>query len=105
MRHDLLWRAEHAQLPRRVVQEALWATAVASVAFVWWLASTLQALEPPQRLQTGGINVLRLLYPIRPIASVPPLPPTPVAFLRVRDEFLLRPPPPPPPPPPEPPWR
>ncbi len=104
MRHDLFWRAEHAHLPRRVVQEALWATAVASVAFVWWLASTLQALEPPPRLQTGGINVLRLLYPIRPIASVPPLPPTPVVF--VRAEFVVRPPPPPPPPPPpEPPWR
>jgi hypothetical protein len=101
MRHDLCWRAEHADLPRHVMREALWATAIASVVFVWWLASTLQALEPPPRLQTGGINVLRLLYPIRPIVSVPPLPPTPVAFVRV--EFAVR--PPPPPPPPAPPWR
>jgi hypothetical protein len=105
MRNDLLWRAEHAHVPRRVVQEALWATAAASVVFVWWLASTLQALEPPQRLQTGGINVVRLLYPIRPFASVPPLPPPPIEFARLRAEFILRPPPPPPPPPPKPAWR
>ncbi len=107
IRNDLFWRAEHARVPHRIFREALWATAVASIVFVWWLASSLQALEPPPSLRTGGIDVMRLLYPLRPIADVPPAPPMPREFARLRNGFKLRPrlPPPPPPPPPDSAWR
>jgi len=44
VRNDLFWRAEHARVPARIFREALWATAAASIVFVWWLASSLQAL-------------------------------------------------------------
>jgi hypothetical protein len=56
-------------------------------------------------MQTGGIDVVRLLYPIRPLASVPPLPPMPIEFVRLRTHVIVRLPPPPPPPPPKPAWR
>jgi hypothetical protein len=95
IRDDLVWRAEHVRVP--LVQQALWVTAAASVVLVWWVASTLQAVEPPQM---AGINVMRLLYPIQPVASVPTPPRPPIEFVRAR--FVVRP---PPPPPPYPPWR
>jgi hypothetical protein len=100
IRHDLLWRAEHVRVRSPLMQQALWVTAAASVVFVWWLASTLQAVEAPRM---AGINVMRLLYPIQPLASVPTPPRPPIEFVRAR--FVVRPPPPPPPPPPYPPWR
>jgi hypothetical protein len=118
---DLGWRAEHARFAHRIVQDALWAAAVASIVFVWWLASTLQALEPPERLRTGGIDVMRLIYPFPAIANVPHLPPPPREFARLSTkalivrvppphefmrlsakELIVRLPPPPPPPPPKP---
>ena len=107
VRNDLFWRAEQARAPRYIVGDALWATAAASLVFVWWLASALQALEPPPALRTGGINVMRLLYPIRPVPEVPPAPPTPREFARLsRGYYRLHPAlPPPPPPPPQPAWR
>jgi len=103
VRNDLFWRAEHARVAPRIFREALWATAAASIVFVWWLASSLQALEPPPTLRTGGINVMRLLYPLKPVADVPPAPPMPREFARLRNGYYrLHPPPPPPPPPPNP---
>jgi hypothetical protein len=102
---DLLWRAEQARLPQQIARHALWVTAAASVALVWWLASAVQALEPPQL--GSGINVFRLVYPSRPVFSRPPAPPMPREFARLRNGFRIprRLPPPPPPPPPEPAWR
>lgn len=103
---DLLWRAEQARAAPRVFRDALWATAAASLVFVWWLASSLQALEPPPRFRTGGINVVRLLYPIRPLPDVPPAPPMPREFARLsRGYHRVHPQLPPPPPPPQPAWR
>jgi hypothetical protein len=100
---DLMWRAEHAQLSPGTIRGALWATAAASVVFVWWLASAVQALEPPAPLQAGGINVVRLLSPTRAgLAARSALPP--VSYLRLRAGSIVRPPP-PPPPPPKPEWR
>jgi len=95
---DLAWRAEHIRLTPRIVQDALWAGAIASVVLVWWLASTLQRVAP--REQPDGINVVRLLYPTRPIGGVPSPPPPPNTFTRLVHVSLLRPPPPPPPMPP-----
>jgi hypothetical protein len=104
VRHDLFWRAEQARLSQHIVREALWATAVASIAFVWWLASAVQALEPPPQIRTGGINVFRLIYTNRPAASLPPAPPMPREFAQLRNGYhAMR--PLPPPPPPEPAWR
>jgi hypothetical protein len=101
---DLFWRAEHARFPSRIVQDALWVTAAASVAFVWWLASTLQALEPPEGMRRGGIDVMRLVYPFQRISNVPSPPPTPYEFARLTTTrcAIVRP---PPPPPPQPVWR
>jgi hypothetical protein len=93
---DLAWRAEHIRVPPRILQEALWAGAVASLVFVWWLASTLQAVAP--HAPADGINVVRLLYPVHPVASVPPLPAPPIEFARMASDYVMRPPPPPPPP-------
>ncbi len=99
---DIAWRAEQVSFPHRIVQDALWAAAVLSIASIWWLASTLQALDPPPNLRSDGINVARLLYPIRPLAAVPPLPPAPRGFvLLTRSAAHRRLPPPPPPPPPK----
>jgi hypothetical protein len=99
MAHDLFWRAEHTRVRYRIFQDALWATAVASIAFVWWLASSLQALDPPPNLKTGGIDVMRLLYPLRAVSDVRSTPPTPVMFVRLTAaRRALRPPPLPPPP-------
>jgi hypothetical protein len=97
---DLFWRAEDAHVPSRIVQDALWATAVASVVFVWWLASTLQALEPPEGMRRGGIDVMRIVYPFQRITNVPQPPPTPYEFARLTTcgHVMVRPPPPPPPP-------
>jgi hypothetical protein len=97
---DLAWRAEQIRVSPRIVREALWAGAAASVVFVWWLASTLQQVAP--HAPADGINVVRLLYPLRPVASVPG-PGASFAFARMASEHGLRPPPPPPPPPPRPP--
>ena len=72
---DVLWRAEQLHVRPRVVREALWAGAAASLVFVWWLASTLQAVDRDSRVDS--IDVVRLLYPMRPVASVPPLPAPP----------------------------
>jgi len=91
---DVVWRAEQATLPTRLVQEALWASAAASIVFVWWLASALQAVSPPH---DEGINVMRLLYPIRPVISVPSPPPPPIQFVKFA-KYCAGPPPPPPPP-------
>ena len=78
---DLLWRAEFVNLHPRIVREALWMVAAASIAFVWWLSSALQAVDPQRSYEP--INVVRLLYPVRPVASVPPLPaPPPLARRR-----------------------
>ena len=88
---DVVWRAEQATLPTRLVQEALWASAAASIVFVWWLASALQAVSPPH---DEGINVMRLLYPIRPVISVPS---PPIQFVKFA-KYCASPPPPPPPP-------
>jgi len=93
---DLAWRAEHVRVSTRIVQEALWAAAAASLIFVWWLATSLEAIAPHER--PDGINVLRLLYPMRPIVSVPTPPGPPLEFARLANECVLRPPPPPPPP-------
>jgi hypothetical protein len=102
--HDIGWRAERAPLSMRFVQDTLWAAAAASVAFVWWLASTLQALEPPRKIRTDGIDVVRLLYRQRPVADVPAMPQPPPGFVRLTRTVVRRyPPPPPPPPPPKPP--
>src|SRR5436190_2298052 len=83
VRNDLFWRAEHAHVAPRIFREALWATAAASIVFVWWLASSLQALEPPPQFRTGSINVMRLLYPLQPIQNVPAAPPPPREFARL----------------------
>ena len=72
---DLLWRAEQQEAPARVVRDALWAGAAASLVFVWWLASALQAVD--RYRPVDGINVIRLLYPVQPVARVPPLPVAP----------------------------
>jgi len=90
---DLVWRAEQVRLRPRVVRSALWAGAAASVVFVWWLSSTLQALDPYR--SADAINVVRLLYPMRPVHSVPPLPPPPAEFARAKFPRRLPPPPPP----------
>src|SRR5439155_27320100 len=107
--NDLFWRAGHAHVAPRIFREALWATAAASIVFVWWLASSLQALEPPPQFRTGSINVMRLLYPLQPIQNVPAAPPPPREFARLsRGYYRLHPAPPPPPPPPpprQPAWR
>jgi len=79
---DLLWRAEQLRVRPRVVREALWAGAAASLVFVWWLASMLQAVD--RYSAVDGINVVRLLYPLRPVASVPPLPAPPPLRRRQR---------------------
>ena len=92
---DLAWRAEQASVPPHIVKEALWAAAVASMAFVWYLASAVQAIESPQG---SGINVFRLLYPMRPVISVPVPPAPPIEFVRVANVRIHPPPPPPPPP-------
>jgi len=62
---DLLWRAEQLRVRPRVVREALWAGAAASIVFVWWLASALHV----DRYRVDGINVVRVLYPVRSVAS------------------------------------
>jgi hypothetical protein len=95
---DLFWRAEHARFPSRIVQDALWAAAAASVVFVWWLASTLQALELPEGMRRGGIDVMRLVYPFQRITNVPSPPPMPLNFARLTTSgyVIVRPPPPPP---------
>ena len=100
---DLAWRAEHVRVTPRIVQEALWASAIASVVLVWWLASTLQSVAARDR--PDGINVVRLLYPMRPLGSGQPLLPPPPNEFNPVVRVSLRPPPPPPPvgPPPPPP--
>jgi hypothetical protein len=65
---DLLWRAEQLRVRPRVVREALWAGAAASLLFVWWLASALHSVD---RYRVDGINVVRVLYPVRAVPSVP----------------------------------
>ena len=87
---DVVWRAEQATLPTHIVQEALWAGAAASLVFVWWLASALQAVSPPH---DEGINVMRLLYPMRPVVSVPTPPAPPIEFSRVAHVCIHPPPP------------
>jgi hypothetical protein len=94
---DVAWRAEQTMLLPRIVKQALWAGAVASIAFVWWLAASLQVVAPPP--QGEGINVLRLLYPMRPVISVPSPPAPPIEFVEFA-HYRASPPPPPPPPPP-----
>jgi hypothetical protein len=81
---DLLWRAEQIHVRPRLVREALWTVAAASIAFVWWLSSALQAVDPQRSYEP--INVVRLLYPVHPVARVPlPLPaPPPIDFGRAR---------------------
>jgi hypothetical protein len=91
---DVVWRVEQATLATRIVQEALWASAAASVVFVWWLMSALQAVSPPQ---DEGINVMRVLYPMRPVISVPSPPAPPIQFVKFA-KYCAGPPPPPPPP-------
>jgi len=102
IRHDLVWRAEQVRVRAPLVQKALWVTAAASVVLVWWLASTLQGVEAPRM---AGINVMRLLYPIKPVASVPTPPLPPIEFARFNVRFVSLLPPPPPPPPPQPAWK
>jgi hypothetical protein len=97
MADDVAWRAEQVQVPIRVVQNALWVGAAASIVFVWWLASTLQAVAP--QASPDGINVVRLLYPVRPVHNLPPPPGPPIEFVRFRAQYMVCPPPPPPPPP------
>ncbi len=99
---DVRWRAEHVRLSMRIVQEALWLAALACIVFVWWLSSTLQRLEPPERVRSGGIDVVRILYPIQPQPPAPPQPRAPRAFARLCCPRDMAPPPPPPPPPPKP---
>jgi hypothetical protein len=66
--------------------------------FVWWLASTLQALELPEGMRRGGIDVMRLVYPFQRITNVPSPPPMPLNFARLTTSgyVIVRPPPPPP---------
>ena len=102
---DLAWRVEQIGSLTPFLQQALWASAVASVAFVWWLTSMLQTVAP--HTPPEGINVVRLLYPVHPVATVPPLPRPPIEFVQIvgRDHRRLPPPPPPPPPKARPPGR
>ena len=58
---DLFWRVEHARVHIHVMQQALWATAVASVVCVVWLMSALETKVAP----LPQFNVVRLLYPVR----------------------------------------
>ena len=93
---DVLWRAELVTVPPHLVKQALWAAAVASIVFVWYLASAVQQVESAHG---DGINVLRVLYPMRPVITAVTPPPPPIEFVRVAN-LCFHPPPPPPPPPP-----
>lgn len=92
---DVAWRAEQVSVPPHIVKQALWAAAVASIAFVWYLASAVQGIESPRG---DGINVLRLLYPMRPFVSMTTRPAPRIVFVKVANERFHPPPPPPPPP-------
>jgi hypothetical protein len=100
---DLAWRAEYIRVRPRVIQEVLWASAAASLVFVWWLASSLQVVSAHDT--PDGINVMRLLYPLKPVLGLPSPPGPPAEFVRMAKAYPMRPPPPPPPPPPRPSWR
>ena len=88
---DVAWRAEQVRVPPHIVKQALWAAAVASIAFVWYLAWAVQGIESPHG---DGINVLRLLYPMRPVVNVVTPPPR-IIFVKVANERFHPPPPPP----------
>lgn len=89
---DVAWRAEQVSVPPHIVKQALWAAAVASIAFVWYLASAVQAIDSPYR---DGINVLRLLYPMRAVVSVATPPAPRIVFVKLANERFHPPPPPP----------